>query len=496
MRILLATSELHPYSKTGGLGDMVGALAKYLAKKGHQVGVVTPLYRGIREKFPEIKRFEWLLAFQLGTEFVRGGVWTIQPQENLTVYFIDQPRFFDRDGIYQGSTGDFVDNAERFTFFCKSIVNLARYLPLQPEIVHLHDWQTGLVPLLIRHDFETGGWGDPPLHCLTVHNLAYQGVFEASKFALCNLPWEYFTAAAAEFLGSFNFLKAGICIADQVTTVSPTYASEIVTPEFGCGLEAVLSELRNPVKGILNGVDYEEWNTRQNPHLMQPYDSGHMDGKRANKLALQKQLGLSERADAPLFVNVSRLVEQKGADLQLEAIQWLLDLDVQFALLGKGDALFEEGFSMLAAKHPGKVAVTIGYDHALAHRLEAGGDFFVMPSRFEPCGLNQMYSLRYGTPPIVRDTGGLADSVTDARDDAGKVNGIKFREPRSAALKQALFKALAVYHDQPVLGRLRRNGMRADFAWEHVATHYETLYREMKKRPRPALPKPEVDRSA
>ncbi len=462
---------------------MVGALAKYLAKQGHQVGVVTPLYRGILEKFTGIKRFEWLLAFPLGKEFVRGGVWTLQPQQNLTVYFVEQPRFFDRDGIYQGSSGDYDDNADRYIFFSKSVVNLARYLPLQPEIVHLHDWQTGLVPLLIRHQFETGGWGNRPRHCLTIHNLAYQGVFEAANFALSNLPQDYFTPATAEFYGSLNFLKAGLCTADQVSTVSPTYANEIGTPEFGCGLESVLSELQSPVKGILNGVDYEEWNTDANPHLARPYGVDDLQGKRANKLALQKQLGLFERADTPLFVNVSRLVEQKGADLQLEAVRSLLNLDIQFALLGKGDPLFEEGFSSLAASNPGKVAVTIGYDHALAHRMEAGGDFFVMPSRFEPCGLNQMYSLRYGTPPIVRDTGGLADSVTDARDDVGMVNGIKFREPHVGALQKALFKALAVYKDPATLRHLRRNGMRVDFAWEHVAARYESMYREMKARP-------------
>ncbi len=483
MRILIATSELHPYSKTGGLGDMVAALAKYLAKRGHQVGVVTPLYRGIHEKFAELKRFDWLLAFPLGNEFVRGGVWTLQPQPNLTVYFVDQPRFFDRDGIYQSSSGDYDDNANRYVFFCKSVVNLARYLPWQPEIVHLHDWQTGLVPILIRHQFETAGWGNRPHHCFTIHNLAYQGVFEAGNFALTNLPLDYFTPATAEFFGNLNFLKAGVCTADQVSTVSPTYASEIGTPEFGCGLESFLRELPSPVKGILNGVDYEEWNTHQNAHLVQPYDIRRLGGKRANKLALQRQLGLSESADTPLFVNVSRLVEQKGTDLQLEAIRSLLDLDIQFALLGKGDPLFEEGFSILADRNPGKVAVTIGYDNALAHQMEAGGDFFVMPSRFEPCGLNQLYSLRYGTPPIVRATGGLADSVTDARDDAGKVNGIKFREPHVAALHKALLKALAVYRDPVALRHLRRNGMMADFGWEHAAQQYESLYRELQRRP-------------
>ncbi len=483
MKILLATSELHPYSKTGGLGDMVAALAKYLAKRGHQVGVVTPLYRGIREAFPDIKRFDWVFAFPLGSEFVRGGVWTTRPHPNLTVYFVDQPRFFDRDGMYQGANGDFDDNANRYFFFCKSVVNLARHLPLQPEIVHLHDWQTGMVPLLIRHQAEAAGWANRPHHCFTIHNLAYQGGFDAGAFALANLPPAYFTPASSEFYGGLNFLKAGIVAADQVTTVSPTYATEIGTQEFGCGLEVVLGELRHPVKGILNGVDYEEWNTDRNPRLIAPYDVRRLSGKRANKLALQKQLGLAVNAETPLFVNVSRLVEQKGADLLLEAIPMLIERDIQFALLGKGHPEIEEGFAALAEAYPGKVAVTIGYDHALAHRMEAGGDVFVMPSRFEPCGLNQLYSLRYGTLPIVRATGGLADSVTDARDDAAKVDGIKFREPSVPALHKALLKALAVYQDPSALRVLRHNGMVADFGWEHAAKEYEAFYRELKSRP-------------
>jgi len=479
MRILLASSELHPYSKTGGLADMVAALAKYLAKIGNQVAVVTPLYRGIRERFPELQRFEWVFGFPLGDEFVRGTVWTARPAPNLTIYFVDQPRFFDRPGIYQAPDGDYSDNAERFIFFSKCVVNLARYLPAPPEIVHLHDWQAGLVPLMIRHQQEREGWGNAPRHCLTIHNLAYQGVFPVSAYKLCNLPWDHFTPSRAEFYGGLNFLKTGICTADRVTTVSKTYATEITTPEFGCGLDQVLLERPEPVVGILNGVDYEEWNTEQNPHLAATYSLERLASKELNKRALQHRFGLDEEPASPLFVNVSRLVEQKGADLQLACLEEYLVQGIQFALLGKGDPVLETAFLALQKRFPKQVAVTVGYDHALAHQIEAAGDFFVMPSRFEPCGLNQMYSLRYGTIPIVRSTGGLEDSVTDARDDASTADGIKFTDPSPEALSCAFRKALAIYDRPEVLEFYRTNAMRADFSWDTVATNYCGLYKEL-----------------
>ena len=483
MRILLASSELHPYSKTGGLADMVAALAKYLAKAGHQVGVVTPLYRGIRARFPELKRFNWNLSLPLGYETVHGAVWVAEPAPNLKIYFIDQPRFFDRDGIYQAPDGDFNDNAARFLFLSKSVVHLARYLPEPPDVVHVHDWQVGLVPLLIQHQHRREGWGTPPRTCLTIHNLAYQGVFAPTLYNLCNVPWEDFNPRTAEFYGDLNFLKGGIRGADQVTTVSPTYAREIGTKEFGCGLERVIGELSSPVTGILNGVDYEEWNTDRNPHLLARYDSSDLTGKMVNKAAVQSALGLEVRPDAPLFVNVSRLAEQKGADLQLGCLEEFLAKGIQFALLGKGDAQLEAEFTRLSQRYPRQAAVRIGYDHVLAHRLEAAGDFFVMPSKFEPCGLNQMYSLRYGTIPIVRATGGLQDSVTDARDSAETANGIKFHEASPRALAAAIEKALTLFGLPEVFDFYRKNAMTADFSWDRVADEYGALYERLMASP-------------
>jgi len=479
MRLLLATSELHPYSKTGGLADMVAGLAKALAKAGHQVGVATPLYRGVREQFPRLRRLDWQLDLPLDNRRFTAGVWTVQPRPGLTFYFVDQPDFYQRKELYQERGIAYWDNAVRFAFLSKCVVELARRLPWQPELVHVHDWQLGLAPLLVRHQARLGQWPNPPRTCLTIHNLAFQGVFPPEAYRLANLPWDYFHLGGAEFYRHVNFLKAGIAYADALITVSPRYAREITTPEFGCGLQGILQARQNSLTGILNGVDYDEWRTTKNPFLAHSYSARRLNGKAKNKLALQKELGLPARADAPLFGVVSRLTDQKGMDILLAALPEMLATGFQFALLGEGDPQYEAAFDDLAQRHPRQVAVRLCKDAGLAHRIEAASDFFLMPSRFEPCGLNQMYSFRYGAVPVVRATGGLDDSVVDLREAPLKANGVKFRDYSASALAQAIRKALALYQTPGLLAHLRHNGMTADFSWERSAAKYVEVYRRV-----------------
>lgn len=479
MRLLLASSEVHPYSKSGGLADMVAALAKSLGRAGHQVGLVTPLYRGIRAKFPGLTRLDYFLEVPLGSAQVRADVWTMSPSNGLTIYFIDRPEFFDRPGLYNENNRDYPDNSARFLFFSKCVVHLARYLTWKPEMVHVHDWQAGVVPLLMLHQRWREGWVDAPKSCLTIHNLAYQGNFARADYELTNLPQDYFTPDGMEFWGQMSCLKAAVNFADILTTVSPRYAREITTPEYGCGLDAALRARQESLVGILNGVDYDEWNTTNNPSLVSSYNSENPKGKLANKLELQRGLGLPVDATVPLFGSITRLADQKGVDIQLGALEEMLPSRMQFVLLGSGAPEFESAYASLARRYPDKVAVTLGYNQGLSHQIEAASDFFLMPSRFEPCGLNQMYSQRYGTLPIVRVTGGLDDSVTDIAEDEFNANGIKFHEYSVRALAKAVRKALVLYEQKELLEYMRKNAMRLDFSWERTAAAYLSAYRKV-----------------
>lgn len=460
---------------------MIGAMGKALARAGHQVGVVTPLYRGIREKYPDIQPVEWEFDLLLGSVRAKASLFSAQTEKGLTIYFVEKPEFYDRAGIYNEHGADYDDNAERFIFFSKCVAHLARYLPWKPEIVHVNDWQTGLVPLLIHHQSEKEGWGNAPRTCLTIHNLAYQGYFPRAKYGLTNLPERFFNTDSVECYGQLNCLKAGIAFAEALTTVSPRYAREILTEEFGCGLDGLLRKRQNILTGILNGVDYDEWNTTHNPYLKHPYSARALAGKSRIKADLQAEMNLPVRGDIPLFGTISRLTEQKGIDIELAALEEMIQADMQFVLLGSGSAQFERGFQLLRDRHPNKVAVYFGYNQALSHRIEAACDFYIMPSRYEPCGLNQMYSLRYGTIPVVRTTGGLDDTVTDAIQDAANANGVKFTEFSPHALAKALRKALVIYENQDLLENYRRNAMTGDFSWSKTVRSYEAVYTVLKE---------------
>ena len=480
MRILLASSEVHPYSKTGGLADSVGAFAKALAKAGHEVSVVTPLHRGIRERFPELATTDLEFNLPLGPHRCKAGLLATAPAKQLRIYFIDKPEFFDRPGIYGENGVDYPDNAERFIFFCKCITHLARHLDWKPDIIHIHDWHTGLVPLLIAQQRQTQGWEDTPPVCLTIHNLAYQGVFPRNTFALTNLPEGFFGPDSVEFYGQMNFLKAAIATADVITTVSPRYAREITTPEFGCGLDGLLRKRQNALVGILNGVDYDEWKTVDNPFLTQSFCSKDLSGKAACKAALQAEVQLPVSSTVPLFGVVTRLAEQKGIDIALGALEEMLNSPMQFILLGSGAPGYVQAFRDLANRFPSKIAIRIGYDHSLAHRIESGCDFYVMPSRFDPCGLNQMYSLRYGTIPIVRRTGGLDDTVVDILDDFETADGIKFSEYSPQALAKAIGKARALFTNRELTRHYQMNGMKVDLSWENSVRRFVQLYENLR----------------
>jgi len=488
MKILLASSEVHPFSKTGGLADMVVALGKSLATAGHRVGIVTPLYRGIRKKFPTIKSTYFRLDLPLGHLGAQGELMHYEMAPNLTIYFVDQPGFYDRASLYGEGGADYPDNAARFVYLSKCVVQIAKHFPVwKPDLVHIHDWQVGTVPLLIRDQAWHGLWRNAPAVVLTIHNLAYQGGFAREAFGLLNLPWHYFHPGGVEFYGGFNMLKTAIVYSDMLTTVSPRYAQEITTEAYGCGLEGILRARGGDLVGILNGVDYSEWNTRKNPYLQTSYTVEDLRGKEALKVALQEEMKLPVRHDVPLFGTVGRLAEQKGIDIQVAALEEMLANDMQFVLLGSGQPEYEEAIRDLAARYPEKMAARIGYDHALAHRIEAGCDFFIMPSKFEPCGLNQMYSLHYGTVPIVRMTGGLVDSVVDITEDEMLADGIKFQEYSSRALAKAIRKAIVLFQHPELLKHYRINGMTQDFSWEHTSAEYLKVYERALAKYRPTI---------
>ncbi|MEO8428934.1 MAG: glycogen synthase GlgA [Verrucomicrobiota bacterium] len=482
MNVLLASSEVHPYSKSGGLADMVGALAKSLAKAGHQVGLVTPLYQGIFKQYPALEKLDGRLDLPLGPDRVEAEIWALRPLDGLTIYFVDQPQFFDRPGLYQENGVDYPDNPARFIFFSKAVVHVARYLASQPEVLHVHDWHAGLIPVLVLHQRYTEEWANAPRTCLTIHNLAYQGNFSRAHYDLTNLPFGYFNSEGVEFYGGMNCLKAGIAYADAITTVSPRYAREITTEAFGCGLDGILRRRQNALTGILNGVDYDEWKTVKNPYLKHSYDVQNLGGKTAEKLELQAELGLPVDPTIPLFGTVTRLVAQKGVDILLGALEEMLASNMQFVLLGSGLPVFEDAFQSLTARFGTKVAVRIGFDQGLSHQIEAACDFYLMPSAFEPCGLNQMYSLCYGAIPIVRRTGGLDDSVIDAGENAQEANGIKFTEYSTRAFAKAVRKALLLYEDPQLLSHFRKNGMTADFSWKRTTGEYVRVFRGILER--------------
>jgi starch synthase len=479
-KILFATSEAYPLIKTGGLGDISNALPSALKALGFDIRLVLPAYRSTLTRAGRIERVRELSLTVKG-ERIRLFEGALDSTA-LKCYLVDAPRLFDRPGgPYAGPDGqDWPDNAERFAAFARAVVELAQDRAgsqWQPELIHCNDWQTGLIPPLLAR-----GSSMRPASVFTIHNLAYQGLFDWHTFADLGLPPDLWHPEAMEFYGQFSFIKGGLVFSDVLTTVSPTYALEIQTPQSGYGLEGLLRHRARDLIGILNGIDYSVWDPGRDPYIAERYDPEDLAKRSINKRDLQHYFKLRTDPDALLMGSVGRLVEQKGIDLILRAFPSLGRAKVQLAVLGSGDKALAEALKSLAGDDPGRIGVHIGYDEALAHRIIAGADVFLMPSRYEPCGLNQMYSLRYGTIPIVRSTGGLADTVVDTTPEtlqAGSATGFTFKEPTPAALASAIRRAVFCYHDPKTWSRIQRVGMAQDFSWERSARAYAEVYRRL-----------------
>ncbi len=480
MKILCVASEVEPFAKTGGLADVAGALPKALAALGHDVRVVLPLYRQVDRQRWGFRETAIRLAVTLGPAVVEGRVWeTSLPQSTVRVYGIEQAAFFDRDGLYTVRGVDHPDNLQRFSFFSQAALQIPLALAWRPEIVHCHDWQAALACAhLALGPAARASIFSSTATVFTVHNLAYQGVFPRDHWDATGLPEAAFALQGLEFYGHVNCLKGGLITAGLITTVSPTYAREIQTSEFGCGLEGVLVDRRADLLGIINGIDPDAWDPQQDPHIAARYCAKELSGKSLCKLALQQRQRLAERHDLLLGM-IQRLAEQKGIDIFAQALPELMQLPIQLVLLGTGEPKYHEILQALADRFPERLALNLTFDNALAHQIEAGADAFLMPSRFEPCGLNQMYSMRFGTVPIVRLVGGLADTVVDLTPEtsaAGAATGFVFEEYTASALVSAVQRAMAAYRDHALWARLVQAGMRQDFSWDRSAREYVTVY--------------------
>ncbi len=488
MNVLFASSEVTPFSKTGGLADVSGSLPPALARLGHEVTVVTPAYRHTKQLGLALETLEVPLEIPIGSKLVRGRVLRCQMPGGVNVILIEQDDYFDRAQLYTENGSDYKDNCERYVFFCRAVMELIRLLELPIDVIHCNDWQTGLLPALLRIEYQHARGYEDIVTVMTIHNMAYQGQFWHWDMLLTGLDWKYFNWRQMEFWGDLNLLKTGLIFADGITTVSERYAEEIQSQPMGCGLEDVLAQRRSDLTGIINGVDYEVWNPKTDSHLAANFDASDWQaGKALCKAALQRELGMTESPRTPLLGFVGRLADQKGLDLLAEVIgQWAGTEDVQWAILGTGDPRYHQLLTQLAKAHPGKIGLSLAFSDSLAHRIEAGIDMFMMPSRFEPCGLNQLYSLKYGSLPIVRATGGLADTVCDANATTianGTASGFAFVDYDTRELEQTLARAVAMYRDQPdAWQRVVGNAMHQDWSWEASAGKYAELYASLAAR--------------
>lgn len=483
MNILFATTEAVPFCKTGGLGDVCGALPVELAKAGLNPIVVMPAFRQAMESGQRIESTGMGFEAPIGRKFVGGEfLKSTLPGSDVPVYLVKQDDYFGREGLYGEGGRDYHDNCERFVFFSRAVLLAIRKFDLDIDVLHCHDWQTGLLPVYLK----TTHAGLPGFESIaslyTIHNLAYQGSFWHWDMELTGLGWEYFNWQQLEFYGRLNFMKSALTFADMLSTVSPRYAQEILSPPMSCGMEGVLNGRARELHGVLNGVDYSEWNPATDPYIAANYSIDDMQGKGACKRALQAEMGLPVRDDLPLLASVGRLAEQKGFDLIAEVLPRMAkELDAQWVFLGTGEERYHELLTNLQQEFPGRVAVRLGFSNELAHRIEAGADMFLMPSRYEPCGLNQMYSLKYGAPPIVRETGGLADTITNTTPQtlaARTANGFSFAEASPYALAEAIERAVQAYRNPDTWRQIVETGMRQDWSWARSARAYQALYEE------------------
>ena len=486
MNILIATSEAVPFAKTGGLADVCGALPIELSRLGQDVALIMPAYRGIEERFVDCRPLDVELRVPIGNKWVEGELLlTHLPDSDVPVYLVRQADYFDRDGIYGSPDGKpFRDNCERYVFFCRAVMEAIRLLDLRVDVLHANDWPTGLLSAYLEAEYRAVPLYESISTLFTIHNLAYQGTFWHWDMLLTGLDWKYFNWRQMEFHGDLNLMKTGIVFSNAINTVSPTYAREIQSAPLGCGLEDLLAHRGESLFGIINGVDYRQWNPATDDQIAARYDvDSLLEGKPVCKADLQRTCGLPERADVPLIGFVGRLAEQKGVDLIVPVIQqWVATHDAQWVILGTGDRTYSEQLQALARRHPDRVAVLLEFSDPLAHRIEAGADMFVMPSRYEPCGLSQLYSLKYGTVPIVRATGGLVDTITDTNPDtlrAGTATGFQFTTYDAQTLSETLIRACDHYAAPDVWQQIVTTGMKQDWSWATSARQYVSLYEQM-----------------
>jgi len=478
MRIAMISPEVAPFAKTGGLADVVGTLSAALEKNGHELRIVMPAYRCVLQGNFALEETPMRFSVPLADRHEEGAVLKARLGKNISVSLVRADRYFDRESLYGTSAGDYPDNAERFVFFGRAALEILRQHPV--DIAHCHDWQSALAIVFLKTQPNRYPELASSRTVFTAHNLGFQGVFAASAWPLLNLDRSFFSPEHLEFYGRINFLKGALLCADKITTVSPTYAREIMGREQGFGLEGVLQRRAGDVVGILNGVDYGQWDPAVDPWIAERYTESNLAAKHNCKQSLQRALGLPIRDEAPLLGIVSRLTAQKGFDLVEKIFGQLMARDLQIAILGSGEARYEKFFRSVAKQFPKKVGARIGFDEALAHRIEAGADIFLMPSLYEPCGLNQMFSLKYGTIPIVRAVGGLKDTVEDFDPEQGTGTGFVFGAYEPRELLAAVERALRVYGDKRAWTALCRRAMSKDFSWDRSADAYSDLYRQLR----------------
>ena len=481
LKVLFVASEVSPFAKTGGLADVAGSLPGVLKKLGVDVRVGVPFYQMARDgDFNAHKVFEGL-EVPVGDVLIRGDVFETSTDEGVPVYLFDQDDLFGLPGLYGTPEGDYPDNLKRFTFFCSAALLFAKKTGFRFNVVHCNDWQTGLIPVYLKTLYRTDPFFSDVSSVFTIHNIAYQGLFPKDELSTSGIPLNEFHPEGIEYWDQISLLKAGIVYADAITTVSPRYSQEIQTPELGMGMDDLLKKRSDDFYGILNGVDYSAWDPARDTYIADNYFPGKMDGKQGCKESLIQEMGMDPSLrDRPLLGMVSRLDAQKGLDILVQILDKLLALDVGLVILGSGDALAQASIRKAAERHPGRLGLKIGFDESLAHRIMAGSDIILVPSRYEPCGLTQIYGLKYGTVPIVRATGGLDDTIEEFDLNSGTGTGFKFVEYEARSFLEKIKEAVDLFKDRAGWMKLVENGMQADFSWEKSALEYISLYKKMR----------------
>ncbi|MBJ6802403.1 glycogen synthase GlgA [Geomonas propionica] len=477
MKILFVASEVTPFAKTGGLADVASALPKTLKTLGHDVRIMMPFYSVVEKGGVAVRKGRKSASVMVDGVEKKGFLRQASLGE-IPVYLIENKEYFAREELYGTPSGDYPDNAQRFSFFCRCVLELLKKMDFRPDIIHCHDWQTALIPHYLKHERKNDPFFARTGVIFTIHNLAYQGLFPKEELATMGLSKECFNIDGLEFYGKVNLLKGGILSADLVTTVSEAYCREIRTPEMGCGLHGVLQTRKEDLVGILNGLDYEEWNPAMDREIMKNYSHASLSGKMVDKIGLQRLMGLASAPEIPVFGMVSRMVAQKGFDLIAELLPMIAKAPMQLVLLGNGEERYLKAFNDIKAAGARNISFTSGFDHSLAPKIYAGSDMFLMPSFFEPCGLGQLIAMRYGTVPVVRRTGGLADSVFDPRDNDKAPNGFVFDEYSAEALWEAINRSLTAYQDKAFWKKVMRRGMSSDYSWQNSVHKYLELYRK------------------